>query len=61
MDTKNFDNIVKTMMEGAQEEVSSRVWTGVQNGLQAAAANRSRIVFFRRAGYVLAAAAAASA
>lgn len=61
MDTKNFDNIVKTMMEGAQEEVSSRVWTGVQNGLQAAAANRSRIVFFRRAGYVLAAAAAAVA
>lgn len=59
MDTKNFDNIVKTMMEGAQEEVSSRVWTGVQSGLQAAAARHSRIIFFRRAGVVLAAAAAA--
>ena len=61
MDTKNFDNIVKTMMEGAQEEVSSRVWTGVQSGLQAAAARNSRIIFFRRAGVVLAAAAAAVA
>ena len=61
MDTKNFDNIVKTMMEGAQEEVSSRVWTGVQNGLKAAEARHTRIVFFRRAGYVLATAAAAVA
>lgn len=61
MDTKNFDNIVKSMMEGAQEEVSSRVWSGVQKGLEAAAARRSRIVFFRRAGYSLAAVAAAVA
>ena len=59
MDTKNFDSIVKAMMEGAQEEVSSRVWNGVQKGLEAAEALRTRIVYFRRAGYALAAAAAA--
>lgn len=59
MDTKNFDSIVKAMMEGAQEEVSSRVWNGVQKGLEAAEARRTRIVYFRRAGYALAAAAAA--
>ena len=58
MDTKNFDNIVKTMMEGAQEEISSRVWTGVQNGLQAAEAHSKRIVYFRRACYAFATAAA---
>lgn len=57
MDTKNFDNIVKAMMEGAQEEVSSGVWDGVQKGL----ARRSRIVFFRKAGLTAAAVAAAAA
>ena len=59
MDTKNFDSIVKAMMDGAQEEVSPRVWTGVQKGLEAAQARKARIVFFRRAGFALAAAAAA--
>ena len=59
MDTKNFDNIVKTMMESAQEEVSPRVWDGVQNGLDAAAARHGRIIFLRRAAVALTAAAAA--
>lgn len=61
MDTNNFDYIVKSMMESAQEEVSSRVWSGVQNGLQLAAARHRRIVFFRRAGIAVAAIAAAVA
>lgn len=59
MDTKNFDNVVKTMFDAAQEEVSSRVWDGVQNAMAAAKARRARIIFFRRTAIAASVAAAA--
>lgn len=59
MDTKNFDNVVKTMFDAAQEEFSSRVWDGVQSAMAAAKARRARIIFFRKTAIAVSAAAAA--
>ena len=55
---KEFDFLVKSMMENAQEEVPSRVWDSVSSRLDAAGAKRSRVVVWRWVGAVASAAAA---
>ena len=55
---KDFDLLIRSMMENAQEEVPSRVWNSVSSRLDAAAARRRRVVVLRWAGAVASAAAA---
>ena len=55
---KDFDLMLRSMMENAQEEVPSRVWDSVSSRLDAAAARRPRVVVLRWAGAVASAAAA---
>ena len=57
-ENKEFDFLVKSMMENAQEEVPSRVWDSVSSRLDAAASPKPRVVVWRWVGAVASAAAA---
>lgn len=61
MNNSDFDNIVKTILSDATEEVPSGAWHGVQNGLKAARARSAGVVAFRRVVYTAASVAAAAA
>ena len=58
MSEKNIDNLMKSMLENAQEEVPAHIWDGVSGGLDKAAKRSVAILWWRRAAVGVAAAAA---
>lgn len=57
MSENNIDNLMKSMLENAQEEVPAHIWDGVSTGLDKAA-RRPVVIWWRRAAVSVAAAAA---
>lgn len=57
MSENNIDNLMKSMLENAQEEVPAHIWDGVSAGLDKAA-RRPVVIWWRRAAVSVAAAAA---
>lgn len=58
-ENNHMDDLMKSLLENAREDVPERVWEGVSAGLDKAAQHKAAIVWFRRAGAVAAAAAVA--
>lgn len=58
MSENNIDNLMKSMLENAQEEVPAHVWDGVSAGLDKAARHSAIIIWWKRAAIGVAAAAA---
>lgn len=54
----NIDKMMKSILEGAQEEVPAHIWEGVSAGLDKAARRKTVALWWRRAGIATAAAAA---
>ena len=57
MSENNIDNLMKSMLENAQEEVPAHIWDGVSAGLDKAA-RRPVVIWWRRAAVSVAAAGA---
>ena len=51
------DIMMKSILEGGQEEVPAHIWDGVEGGLDKLAQRRKVILLWRRAGIAVAAAA----
>lgn len=58
---KNFDLMMKSILDEGQEEVPAHIWDGISDGLDKAARRKTVVLWWRRAAVTAAAAAAVTA